>query len=106
MYVYFPGAIGSSIATPTDLVKVRMQAEGKLADGEQKRYATTYSAFREIFRDGGVRALYVGVGPTVKRAAILTATQVSILLLAPLNLVRFLLSIPLIIWSVGECILR
>ncbi|XP_045165322.2 mitochondrial substrate carrier family protein ucpB-like [Mercenaria mercenaria] len=70
------GAVGSSIATPTDLVKVRMQAQGKLGHGEQKRYASTFSAFREIFREGGMRALYTGVGPTVKRAAILTATQI------------------------------
>ena len=70
------GAIGSSIATPTDLVKVRMQAQGKLKEGEEKRYKNTFKAFREIFREGGIKALYVGVGPTVKRAAILTATQV------------------------------
>ncbi|KAL4225977.1 hypothetical protein ACF0H5_013964 [Mactra antiquata] len=70
------GAIGSSIATPTDLVKVRMQAEGKLKDGEIKRYTSTFSAFKDIFRESGIRGLYVGVGPTVKRAAILTATQI------------------------------
>ena len=71
------GAIGSSIATPTDLVKVRMQAQGKLKDGETKRYKNTFAAFKEIFQEGGLRGMYVGVGPTVKRAAILTATQVN-----------------------------
>ena len=75
--IYFAGAIGSSIATPTDLVKVRMQAQGKLKEGETKRYKSTFSAFQEIFKEGGIRALYTGVGPTVKRAAILTATQVT-----------------------------
>ncbi|OWF34706.1 mitochondrial substrate carrier family protein ucpB-like [Mizuhopecten yessoensis] len=69
------GAIGSSIATPTDLVKVRMQGCTKLA-GETQRYRSTFSAFSEIIRQNGVRGLYVGVGPTVKRAAILTATQI------------------------------
>ena len=77
-FARFAGAIGSSIATPTDLVKVRMQAQGKLRDGETKRYKSTFAAFREIFREGGLKGLYVGVGPTVKRAAILTATQVNI----------------------------
>lgn len=62
--------------TPTDLVKVRMQAQGKLLPGEQKRYKNTYAAFREIYDKGGIKGLYVGIGPTVKRAAILTATQV------------------------------
>ena len=54
-----------------------MQAQGKLKEGETKRYKSTFSAFREIFKEGGIRALYTGVGPTVKRAAILTATQVT-----------------------------
>ncbi|XP_033746008.1 mitochondrial substrate carrier family protein ucpB-like [Pecten maximus] len=69
------GAIGSSIAVPTDLVKVRMQGCTKLV-GETSRYRSTFSAFAEIIRENGMRGLYVGVGPTVKRAAILTATQV------------------------------
>jgi hypothetical protein len=70
------GTIGSAIATPTDLVKVRMQAQGKLFDGEIPRYRSTFSAFGDIVRSQGLRGLYIGVGPTVKRAAILTATQV------------------------------
>ncbi|XP_071176606.1 mitochondrial substrate carrier family protein ucpB-like [Mytilus edulis] len=72
------GVIGSSIATPTDLVKVRMQActHGHLAGDKTPRYKNTYSAFAEIIRKEGVKGLYVGVGPTVKRAAILTATQI------------------------------
>ncbi|XP_060069210.1 mitochondrial substrate carrier family protein ucpB-like [Ylistrum balloti] len=69
------GAIGSSIAVPTDLVKVRMQGCTKLV-GETPRYRSTFSAFSEIVRQNGIRGLYVGVGPTVKRAAILTATQI------------------------------
>ena len=67
------GAIGSAIATPTDLVKVRQQAEGP---GQVKRYRNTFVAFADIYRGGGVRGLYVGMGPTVQRATILTATQV------------------------------
>ncbi|XP_064651776.1 mitochondrial substrate carrier family protein ucpB-like [Lineus longissimus] len=74
------GAIGSAIATPTDLVKVRMQAcrhitEGN-ADRAGKRYKNTLAAFKEIWGHEGLRGLYVGMGPTVQRAAILTATQI------------------------------
>lgn len=54
-----------------------MQAQGKLFDGEVPRYKSTFSAFKEIIQTQGLRGLYTGVGPTVKRAAILTATQVS-----------------------------
>ena len=33
------GAVGITIASPTDLVKVRMQAEGKLPEGAPRREA-------------------------------------------------------------------
>jgi hypothetical protein len=78
-FCLFTGVIGSSIATPTDLVKVRMQActhDGNMSSLKMLRYKNTYAAFAEIIGKEGFRGLYVGVGPTVKRAAILTATQV------------------------------
>ena len=53
-----------------------MQAQGRLEEGIEKRYRNTFAAFKEIFAESGVKGLYTGVGPTVKRAAILTATQV------------------------------
>lgn len=70
------GAIGSAIANPTDLVKIRMQGQGRLKPGEKPRYVSTLSAFRDIIKSEGVRALWRGVGPTVQRATILTATQI------------------------------
>ncbi|ETV64893.1 hypothetical protein H257_18289 [Aphanomyces astaci] len=63
------GAFGSALANPTDLVKVRMQGEGT-------RYASTRQAFVDIWTHEGTRGLWKGVGPTVKRAALLTATQI------------------------------
>ncbi|XP_070558897.1 mitochondrial substrate carrier family protein ucpB-like [Ptychodera flava] len=70
------GAIGSSIATPTDLIKVRMQAEGKLQSGQSRRYKNTLHGFKDIFQHEGLRGLYRGASPTIQRAAILTATQI------------------------------
>ncbi|XP_020895834.1 mitochondrial substrate carrier family protein ucpB isoform X2 [Exaiptasia diaphana] len=67
------GTIGSTIANPTDLVKVRFQAVGP---GQPARYRSTFQAFAVIVREEGVRGLWTGVGPTVQRAAILTATQI------------------------------
>ena len=71
-----PGAIGSALATPTDLVKVRQQAEGP---NDARRHHRTLYAFLDLYRAGGFRALYVGLGPTVQRAAVLTATQARLL---------------------------
>lgn len=63
------GAIGQFIATPTDLVKVQMQIEGKrIAAGKPPRYRGTMDAFVTIARRGGITALYTGWGPAVQRA--------------------------------------
>ncbi|CAM1310879.1 Uncharacterised protein r2_g2119 [Pycnogonum litorale] len=70
------GAIGSAVANPTDLVKVRLQAEGALIPEQIPRYPSTFSAFAMICRTEGLFGLWRGVGPTVKRAALLTATQI------------------------------
>ena len=42
------GAAAICIASPTDLVKVRMQAEGKLPDGVPKKYPSAMAAYRII----------------------------------------------------------
>jgi hypothetical protein len=57
------------LASPTDLVKVRMQAN-------PRRYSGVTGAFRQILAEGGWRGLFRGLGPTVQRAAVLTASQV------------------------------
>ena len=64
------GGFGQFIATPTDLVKVQMQIEGKrLARGEPPRYPGGFpDAFRSIYKVGGLRGLYTGWGPAVQRA--------------------------------------
>eukprot|EP00470_Lotharella_oceanica_P000962 CAMPEP_0170170152 /NCGR_PEP_ID=MMETSP0040_2-20121228/3117_1 /TAXON_ID=641309 /ORGANISM="Lotharella oceanica, Strain CCMP622" /LENGTH=236 /DNA_ID=CAMNT_0010409355 /DNA_START=84 /DNA_END=794 /DNA_ORIENTATION=+ len=78
------GAIGSALANPTDLVKIRMQsdiyagpppinAEGTVT---APRYSSAIAAFREIARTEGIAALWTGVRATTQRAAILTATQI------------------------------
>ncbi|XP_071478063.1 mitochondrial substrate carrier family protein ucpB-like [Diadema antillarum] len=70
------GAIGSTIATPTDLIRVRLQGEGKLAPGQAPRYRGFFHAFTDIAKTEGVLGLYRGTVPTVQRAMILTAAQV------------------------------
>lgn len=69
------GAVGAAIANPTDLVKVRMQAEGSLPVGQPRRYKNTLDAFVKIFKSEGLAGLYKGVGPTTYRATLLTAAQ-------------------------------
>lgn len=44
------GAIGITVASPTDLVKVRMQSEGRLPPGVAKRYPSAFSAYGIIIK--------------------------------------------------------
>lgn len=44
------GAIAIAVANPTDLVKVRLQAEGKLPAGLPRRYAGALDAYLTIVR--------------------------------------------------------
>lgn len=67
------GALSSSLCNPTDLVKVRMQADM----GATPRYRNTFSAFSDIVRTEGVLGLYRGVGPTCGRAAVGAATELA-----------------------------
>ena len=53
------GAMAVAFAQPTDVVKVRFQAQGRLTDGG-KRYNGTMDAYRTIAREEGVRGLWKG----------------------------------------------
>ena len=62
------GAIASSIANPTDLVKIRLQAK-------DSPYRGMIDCFTQIVKKDGFKGLYRGVVPTTIRAMILTASQ-------------------------------
>lgn len=66
------GACGAFVATPTDVVKVQMQAEGKV---DKPRYRSTYDAFSTIYKTEGIRGLYKGALPTTQRAFVLSAAM-------------------------------
>ncbi|XP_018721147.2 mitochondrial uncoupling protein 1 isoform X2 [Eucalyptus grandis] len=71
------GAVGIAVANPTDLVKVRLQSEGKLPPGVPRRYSGALSAYSTIIRQEGVAALWTGVGPNIARNAIINAAELA-----------------------------
>eukprot|EP00980_Cylindrotheca_fusiformis_P002879 scaffold674_cov126-Cylindrotheca_fusiformis.AAC.18 len=75
------GALASAAANPTDLIKVRLQTDGQLQknDGSHnpKRFRGMTHAFFSIIREEGVLGLWKGVGPTVSRASVLAAAELS-----------------------------
>lgn len=60
------GAMAVAFAQPTDVVKVRFQAQARQSDG-LKRYNGTMDAYRTIARDEGVRGLWKGEQEFLKR---------------------------------------
>lgn len=57
------------MASPADLVKVRMQADGRLvSQGFQPRYTGSFDALSKIVRTEGVGGLWQGVYPNAQRA--------------------------------------
>ncbi|XP_010527931.1 PREDICTED: mitochondrial uncoupling protein 3 [Tarenaya hassleriana] len=63
------GVIAQVVASPADLVKVRMQADGRLmGQGLQPRYSGAFHAFTNILQSEGIRGLWKGVFPNIQRA--------------------------------------
>jgi solute carrier family 25 protein 14/30 len=66
------GSVSSAIATPTDVIKVRMQA--KATEG----LGGLYTVARDIYTNEGVRGLWRGVCPTAQRAALVAGVQLPV----------------------------
>jgi Mitochondrial carrier protein len=72
------GGVGQAIASPTDVVKVRLQADGRLRLlGQPTRYNGTIDAFSKIWREEGLSGYYKGLGPSVQRAAIINGCGIA-----------------------------
>ncbi|KAL1551053.1 Mitochondrial uncoupling protein 3 [Salvia divinorum] len=63
------GAIAQVIASPADLIKVRMQADGFISSqGLQPRYSGLFDALNKIIHAEGILGLWKGVSANVQRA--------------------------------------
>ena len=74
------GGIGQAIAVPCDLIKVRMQSDGRLvAAGEMKapRYNGVMDAFVKIRAAEGMGGFYAGCWPAIQRAALVNLGELT-----------------------------
>eukprot|EP00262_Sarcandra_glabra_P003100 TRINITY_DN1357_c0_g1_i1.p1 TRINITY_DN1357_c0_g1~~TRINITY_DN1357_c0_g1_i1.p1 ORF type:complete len:306 (+),score=43.91 TRINITY_DN1357_c0_g1_i1:285-1202(+) len=71
------GALAITVANPTDLVKVRLQSEGKLPPGVPRRYSGALNAYYTIIKQEGLGALWTGLGPNIARNAIINAAELA-----------------------------
>ncbi|XP_070771976.1 mitochondrial brown fat uncoupling protein 1 [Enoplosus armatus] len=68
------GAMAVSFAQPTDVVKVRFQAQMNLT-GVARRYTGTMQAYKHIFQNEGIRGLWKGTLPNITRNALVNCTE-------------------------------
>ena len=54
---------------------MRLQVDGM--GGKARRYNGIVDCFLKIFREEGVRGMWKGAGPTIGRATVLAATEMS-----------------------------
>ncbi|XP_055499392.1 brain mitochondrial carrier protein 1 isoform X7 [Leucoraja erinacea] len=66
------GVVSSSIANPTDVLKIRMQAQSGLCQGSM------IGNFINIYQQEGTRGLWRGVSLTAQRAAIVVGVELPI----------------------------
>jgi len=72
------GAIAITVANPTDLVKVKMQAQGAgRLQGKPPRYSSCLDCYSQIVRGEGVRGLWTGWGPNVMRNSVINAAELA-----------------------------
>lgn len=70
------GAMAVAFAQPTDVVKVRFQAQTRLPEsGAVKRYNSTIEAYKTIGRDEGIKGLWKGCLPNIVRNAIVNCSE-------------------------------
>lgn len=62
------GALAITVAQPTDVVKVRMQAN-------KSCYKNSFHAYRTIFATEGLAGLWKGLGPNVARNSVVNAAE-------------------------------
>jgi len=67
------GAMAVTLAQPTDVVKVRFQAQA--SSSGPTRYHGTMDAYKTIARQEGIRGLWRGTGPNIARNAIVNCTE-------------------------------
>eukprot|EP00742_Colponemidia_sp_Colp-10_P003717 GILJ01003956.1.p1 GENE.GILJ01003956.1~~GILJ01003956.1.p1 ORF type:complete len:328 (+),score=46.64 GILJ01003956.1:32-1015(+) len=71
------GTIGICVASPTDLVKIRLQGEGRLPPGVPRRYNGSIHAYKTIIQQEGVAGLWTGLGPNIARNATINAAELA-----------------------------
>ncbi|XP_034097564.2 mitochondrial uncoupling protein 4C-like [Drosophila sulfurigaster albostrigata] len=85
------GCTAQAIANPLDIVKIRMQVEGRRrALGYPARVSNVKQALEYIYMQGGIKSMWKGVGPSCLRAMLLTTGDVAVYDLSKRNIISMI----------------
>ncbi|KAI1727396.1 mitochondrial carrier protein [Ditylenchus destructor] len=71
------GAVGAFVGNPTEVALIRMTSDGRLPVDERRNYKNVFNALSRIVKEEGVLALWRGSAPTIARAIVVNAAQLS-----------------------------
>lgn len=71
------GAVGAFVGTPAEVSLIRMTADGRLPLAERRNYTGVFNALSRMIKEEGVMTLWRGCVPTVGRAMVVNAAQLS-----------------------------
>lgn len=74
---FLSGGIGATVGNPADVSMVRMQADGSLPLHLRRNYKSVVDAIFKIVQQEGIATLWRGSSLTVKRAMIVSASQLA-----------------------------
>ncbi|XP_059084516.1 mitochondrial 2-oxoglutarate/malate carrier protein-like isoform X2 [Tigriopus californicus] len=71
------GACGAFVGTPAEVALIRMTSDGNLPADQRRNYKNVFEALARIFREEGLFTLWRGAIPTMGRAMVVNAAQLS-----------------------------
>ena len=71
------GGIGAIVGTPAEVSLIRMTSDGRLPPDQRRNYKHCFDALNRIVKEEGFITLWRGLMPTVLRAVVLNAAQLS-----------------------------
>lgn len=71
------GVAGSFVGNPAEISLIRMTADGRLPLAERRNYTSVVNALVRIVKEEGLLTLWRGCVPTMGRAAVVNAAQLS-----------------------------
>ena len=71
------GGTGAFVGTPAEVALIRMTSDWSLPAEHRRNYSGVFNALARIYREEGVAKLWIGANPTIARAMVSNAVQLT-----------------------------